>query len=80
VRIAIEMPRLGYEMETGRIAGWLKQVGDDVRRGEPIAEVETDKTTVEFEALAAGTLVEIVGEPGVEIPVGTVIGYLDDGS
>jgi pyruvate dehydrogenase E2 component (dihydrolipoamide acetyltransferase) len=74
------MPKLGYDMETGRIASWLKQVGDDVRRGEPIAEVETEKATVEFEAMAGGRLVEILAQPGSEIPVGAVIAYLDDGS
>jgi pyruvate dehydrogenase E2 component (dihydrolipoamide acetyltransferase) len=47
-RIAIEMPKLGYDMETGVVSSWLKQVGDTVARGEAIAEVETDKTTVEI--------------------------------
>jgi pyruvate dehydrogenase E2 component (dihydrolipoamide acetyltransferase) len=79
-RIAIEMPKLGYDMETGVVVGWLKKVGDVVDRGEAIAEIETEKTTVEMEALATGTLVEIVVAPGAETPVGAVIGYLDDGT
>jgi pyruvate/2-oxoglutarate dehydrogenase complex dihydrolipoamide acyltransferase (E2) component len=78
-RIPIEMPRMGYDMETGTIAAWTKQVGDSVARGEVIAEIETEKSTVEMEALAAGTLVEQTLAPGQEVPVGTVIGYLDDG-
>jgi pyruvate/2-oxoglutarate dehydrogenase complex dihydrolipoamide acyltransferase (E2) component len=78
-RIPIEMPRMGYDMETGTIAAWTKQVGDPVARGEVIAEIETEKSTVEMEALAAGTLVEQTLAPGQEVPVGTVIGYLDDG-
>jgi pyruvate dehydrogenase E2 component (dihydrolipoamide acetyltransferase) len=49
-RIAIEMPRLGYDMETGKVSGWLKQVGDTISRGDVIAEIETDKSTVEMEA------------------------------
>ena len=49
-RTPIEMPKLGYDMESGAIGSWLKQVGDPVTRGEPIAEIETDKTTVEMEA------------------------------
>ena len=76
-RIPIEMPKLGYDMEVGTIGSWLKQVGDSVARGEPIAEIETDKTTVEMEATQAGTLVEQSLAPGEEVPVGTVIGYLE---
>ncbi|MBX3030502.1 MAG: lipoyl domain-containing protein [Chloroflexi bacterium] len=78
-RIPIEMPRMGYDMETGTIAAWVKQVGDSVSRGDVLAEIETEKSTVEMEALAAGTLVEQTLAPGQEVPVGTVIGYLDDG-
>ena len=76
-RIPIEMPKLGYDMETGAISSWLKQVGDTVERGEAIAEIETDKTTVEMEATHSGTLVEQALGPGEEIDVGTVIGYID---
>lgn len=79
-RIPIEMARLGYDMETGTIARWVRNVGDTVTRGEVIAEVETSKVSVEMEALASGTLVEIVHEVGTEVPVGTVIGYLEDGA
>jgi pyruvate dehydrogenase E2 component (dihydrolipoamide acetyltransferase) len=78
MRIPIEMPNLGYDMERGKIAAWTKQVGDKVSRGEPIAEIETEKATIEMEALAAGTLVEIVQPEGAELAVGEVIGYLDD--
>ncbi len=77
-RIPIEMPRLGYDMESGRIVSWTKRVGDRVTRGEVIAEIETDKTTVEMEATASGTLVEVLAEAGSELPVGTVIAYLED--
>jgi pyruvate/2-oxoglutarate dehydrogenase complex dihydrolipoamide acyltransferase (E2) component len=79
VRIPILMPQLGYEMPTGRIAGWTKRVGDDVSKGDIIAEVETEKTTVGMEALDAGMLVEIVHDTGAEVPVGEVIGWLEDG-
>ena len=79
-RIAIEMPRLGYDMETGKVAGWLKQVGDRVERGQVIAEIETDKSTVDMEAAASGTLVEIIHAAGAEVAVGVPIAYLDDGS
>ena len=43
-RIAIEMPRLGYDMETGIVAAWVKQVGDMVARGDVLAEIETEKS------------------------------------
>jgi pyruvate dehydrogenase E2 component (dihydrolipoamide acetyltransferase) len=77
-RIPIAMPKLGYDMEAGKVASWLKQVGDTVERGEAIAEIETEKATVEMEATASGTLAEIIAEPGAELPVGEVIGYLDE--
>lgn len=76
-RIPIEMPKFGYDMETGTLGSWLKQVGETVARGDIIAEIETDKTTVEMEANAAGTIVELTLQPGEEAPVGSVIGYID---
>jgi pyruvate dehydrogenase E2 component (dihydrolipoamide acetyltransferase) len=80
VRIAIEMPRLGYDMETGKVGGWLKRVGDAVTRGDVRAEIETEKATVEMEATASGTLVEIVQGDGAEVAVGETIAWLEDGS
>lgn len=79
-RIPIQMAKLGYDMETGRIAGWSKHVGDTVQRGDVVAEVETDKATVEMEALTSGILVEIVHEAGADVPVGEAIAYLEDGT
>jgi pyruvate/2-oxoglutarate dehydrogenase complex dihydrolipoamide acyltransferase (E2) component len=79
-RIAIEMPRLGYDMESGKIGAWVKKVGDKVGRGDVIAEIETEKSTVDMESTASGTLVEIVAAAGAELPVGEIIGYLDDGA
>jgi pyruvate dehydrogenase E2 component (dihydrolipoamide acetyltransferase) len=77
VRIPIEMPRLGYDMEQGRISAWLKTVGDRVARGEVIAEIETEKAVVEMEAIESGVLVEIVHHAGAEVPVGAAIAYLE---
>lgn len=71
------MANLGFDMETGVIGNWLKQVGDQVERGEAIVEVETDKATLEMEASQGGTLVEIVAEAGAEVPVGETIAYLE---
>ena len=77
MRVEVAMPNLGYDMEEGTIQSWLKGVGDSVERGEPIAEIETDKTTVEMEAMASGTLVEILHEAGSEVAVGTVIAVIE---
>jgi pyruvate dehydrogenase E2 component (dihydrolipoamide acetyltransferase) len=79
-RVPVELPKLGYDMETGHIASWMRKVGDAVKRGDVIAEIESDKATIEMESLASGTLVEIIHEAGDDVPVGTVIGYLEDGT
>ena len=76
-RIRIDMPKLGYDMESGTIAKWTKQVGDIVERGDVIAEIETAKVTIDMEAMASGTLAEITRKDGEEVPVGEVIGYLE---
>ena len=55
-------------------------LGSPIVRGEAIAEIETEKATVEMEVVSAGILVEIVAEAGTELPVGAPIGWLDDGS
>jgi pyruvate dehydrogenase E2 component (dihydrolipoamide acetyltransferase) len=78
-RIAIEMPNLGFDTTTGKLSSWLKRVGDTIERGESIAEIETEKTTVELEALDAGTLVEIVREAGEDVPVGDTVAWIEDG-
>jgi pyruvate/2-oxoglutarate dehydrogenase complex dihydrolipoamide acyltransferase (E2) component len=76
MRTEVKMPNLGGE-DTNKMVAWLKQVGDAVERGEAIAEVETDKATVEMEALTSGTLVEIVAQIGDDVPVGDVIAYIE---
>lgn len=72
----IIMPALGMSQETGRLVAWLKNAGDTVRRGEPLMEVETDKTTVEVEAAGDGILAKIMANAGDEVPVGQVIALL----
>jgi pyruvate dehydrogenase E2 component (dihydrolipoamide acetyltransferase) len=71
------MPSLGHGMESGRVVRWLKNVGDPVERGEPIAEIETDKATLEMEVLTSGRLVEIAAAAGTEAAVGEVIAYVE---
>jgi pyruvate dehydrogenase E2 component (dihydrolipoamide acetyltransferase) len=72
----IVMPRMGLTMESGRFIKWLKQVGETVRSGEPLFEIETDKSVVEVEALADGILSQILAQPGETYAVGAVLGYL----
>ena len=70
------MPRLSDSMEEGTILKWLKADGDAVARGEPLAEIETDKATLTYESDAAGTL-KIVADAGETLPIGSVIATLD---
>jgi pyruvate dehydrogenase E2 component (dihydrolipoamide acetyltransferase) len=79
MRVEVIMPRLGQSMEEGRIVSWLKPIGAKVSRGEVIAEIETDKATVDLESLISGTLVEIIIAEGETIPTGTSIALIDDG-
>ena len=67
------LPALGMSQDTGIIVRWLKAEGEEVTKGEPLAEIETDKATVEIEAPASGILAQVSGAVGVEIPVGQVI-------
>lgn len=77
MRIAVEMPNLGHDIETGKIISWVKQIGETVQRGDVIAEVETEKVTVEVEAFDSGVLVEIVQGAESEVAIGEVIAYLE---
>ncbi len=63
------MPRLSDTMEEGVIASWLKNVGDTVKKGDVLAEIETDKATMELESYKNGTLLHIGAEKGEKIPV-----------
>jgi len=64
---------MGYDMTEGTIVRWLKQPGDAVKRGDPLAEIETDKAVVEIEAFAEGTLAELLVSEGDVVPVGAPI-------
>jgi pyruvate dehydrogenase E2 component (dihydrolipoamide acetyltransferase) len=72
----VVMPRLSDSMEEGTIVKWLKADGDSVKRGEEIAEIETDKATMTYESDADGVL-EIVASEGDTLPVGEVIARLN---
>ncbi len=74
--IPIIMPKFEMAQESGTIVRWLKQVGDPVRKGEAVLEVETDKITMEVESPADGVLAQVLAEPGARVPIGQPIAYL----
>jgi len=73
---SIVMPQMGYDMHEGKVVRWLKKEGEEVTRGEVIAEIETDKATVEYEAYTGGVMAKIVAEEGIAIPVGGLIAVM----
>ena len=74
----ITMPRLSDTMEEGTISTWIKKVGDDVSEGDILAEIETDKATMEFESFYAGKLVHIGVNEGETVKVDDLIAIISD--
>jgi len=74
----INMPRLSDTMEEGTVASWLKQVGDTVEEGDILAEIETDKATMEFESFNEGTLLHIGIEEGETAKVDTLLAIIGE--
>lgn len=72
----ITMPRLSDTMTEGTVATWLKKVGDTIKEGDILAEIETDKATMEFEAFDAGTLLHIGIQEGESAPVDSVLAII----
>lgn len=72
----IRMPDLGTNVEVVTVLAWLKNVGDTVRRGEPLCEVETDKAVSELESVAEGVLLRQVVAPNTEVESGEIIAYI----
>jgi len=72
----ITMPRLSDTMTTGTVATWLKKVGDEVKEGDILAEIETDKATMEFESFNSGTLLFIGINEGESAPVDSVLAII----
>ncbi len=72
----VVMPQMGYDMTEGTVVKWVRREGDEVKRGDIIAEIETDKATIEMEAEATGLLRKIVVDEGVTVPVGQAIAYI----
>ncbi len=74
--ISIVVPQLGESVAEGTVAKWLKQVGERVRKEEPLVEIQTDKINVEIPSPAEGVLESITVSEGTTVPVGTEIGVL----
>src|SRR5579863_3250151 len=72
----VEMPKMGDTMEEGKILRWIKQEGDTVKKGESLAEVETDKVNIEIEAFASGVLRKILVPEGNSAPIGAGIALI----
>ena len=66
----IVMPKLGFDMREGVLNNWLKKVGESINKGEVVAEIESDKATLELEAQVAGTLLHLLHGPGDVVPIG----------
>lgn len=76
----IVLPNLGFGMEEGRVLAWLKSPGDAVRKGEPVAEIESDKATVELEAVVDGVLEAILVPADQAVAVGSVLARIRTGA
>jgi pyruvate dehydrogenase E2 component (dihydrolipoamide acetyltransferase) len=72
------MPQMGYDMDAGTLLRWLKSPGDEVARGEPIAEIETDKVNIEIEAFDSGVLARTLIGEGDTVPVGEIIAIIGE--
>ena len=66
----IVMPKLGFDMREGVLNNWLKQVGETVNKGDVVAEIESDKATLELESQVGGVLLHLIHSPGDVVPVG----------
>src|SRR5688572_15888832 len=74
------MPRLSDSMEEGTVLKWLVEEGGQIKRGEPLVEIETDKANMTYESDADGTLIEIVAQEGDTLTIGETIARIGDPS
>src|SRR5215213_7542077 len=77
----ISMPKLGFDMAEGTLVRWVKNEGENVNKGDVLAEIETDKATVEVESSASGVIRKLLVEAGSVVPVGdpiAVVGSADE--
>ncbi len=69
----VSMPKLGFDMQEGTLVRWVKNEGEQVNKGDVLAEIETDKATVEVESSASGTVRKLLVGPGSVVPIGSPI-------
>src|SRR3954452_7527673 len=74
----VTMPRLSDSMEEGTILKWLVEEGGEVKRGEPLVEIETDKANMTYEDDTSGVLVEVVADEGDTLAIGEVIARIGE--
>ena len=74
----VEMPKLGFDMAEGTLVSWVKKEGDEVKKGDVIAEIETDKATVEVEAYHAGVMRRHLVSEGTVVPIGQTIAVIGE--
>jgi pyruvate dehydrogenase E2 component (dihydrolipoamide acetyltransferase) len=74
----IVMPKLGFDMREGVLVGWTKQIGEVIERGDVVAEIESDKATLELESQVAGTLLAQLHDEGAIVPVGANLAIVGD--
>ena len=73
----INLPRLGETMEEGSVSKWMIKEGESFDRGQILAEIESDKTTIELPALESGILKKIIIKEGVNVEVGTILALFE---
>jgi 2-oxoglutarate dehydrogenase E2 component (dihydrolipoamide succinyltransferase) len=76
-RIEVPMPQMGESIAEGTVSKWIKKVGDEVARDEPLLEISTDKVDAEIPSPTAGTLVEVAVAEGTTVEVGSILGYIE---
>src|SRR5215212_3127185 len=76
-RVDVIMPQMGESIAEGTLSKWLKKVGDEVKRDEPIFEISTDKVDAEIPAPSAGVIAEIVVQEGQTVPVQTIVARIE---
>src|SRR5512141_2960909 len=74
----VTMPKLGFDMAEGTLVRWVKLEGDNVNKGEVLAEIETDKATVEVESSYSGVVLQHLVGQGDVVPVGTPIAKIGE--
>ena len=72
----VSMPKLGFDMAEGNLVRWLKKVNEEVQKGQVLAEIETDKATVEVESPYSGVVLQLIVDEGTDVPVGDPIAII----